>query len=1099
MPDQPLISRHKARATLGSVPSEILQQIFYFSTTPTFFQLIHVNLRFFSLASQSREVILYHLRHVPGLKLGLENRSIPTSELFLIFRQRATSHLYGVNFTADCRSWDLPKHTLGTIDARASCLGVESEWGNNVCLVVKNSLRIRLNWHNELPGESIESPYADGSAKIIQAVQKSHYISVLYAWTPPKEDPANDTSHPEPTTVKASVKETLDSHTAKHRCTRSDRTASLRERNQSKASSSSSRAHYHLLHYDMFRSDRPVFFPIPTHKSINDNVLVPVHLAVNNRLQCAILWDLPDTLTPTSDATVCFYTADHLPRYEPGEYSVWVLYPYDRPSPIYPSRSGERVDLARETADDDTDSGGITYTVTSVREKFNRSSRHDSGQDLRLLHFPLRPRAIAFFKDGRRLSLYAPGSTVPFTTLLANEPVRTRVFSPIVSPVSYPPPGDAFKMLRRRVRRATHTAIDGNHFSLGLPFFSTHETTTFPPPTTADSDLVAPPDVECVSHILCVGTAKLPTVHIHRCGGLVTETGPQVLTIVQIRERVLYDLCSHSRFNDDLPALPRPPRQSRRRRHSNVVHVQPHDNPHPDVIMASDGNGVEEDHDDDDDDDNDNNDDTDNNSEADADEPGLDTDADDTDADTLHGTDLRVAARLWGWAPQRTTLTGLDTINISPRGERIAVAQWDRVLVYALDPRALCEEAWDEDSDSDDAVSTGTSSSESSSESEHEDTDSNVLNTGENVAVGDHNPNPQSDDNNHDDEPAEPPPATEEPIPASSAPTIPPKAPGSVASSTSTSLSLADLLSFYPHVKSRWPLERTIELRPLVLKMDGGAVVRKMCWSLGKPHRVDEEAASDVGDVYTTGQDAQGLANEMGGVEKEKEKGKENDNENVAMNNTASLTPQQEIAEGERSDNSGTSVAIGSFRPHDRPQPSGLPQYHDQSSPISDLQTPTCSEHTSTQIQEAMIAVSHEIPPAPFSQSKLIGQIKHIARPPDYPSITSTIVLEPPEPKAADSAEVDQAKGKEIEVTEASAGGRRDEPPQKTDQERGVSTAPELSHSGESEPRRRRSQRRRVAENELIVLTDRGLQVWDLSVWGRGRRVYCELPDDILH
>ncbi|EXJ68149.1 uncharacterized protein A1O5_08764 [Cladophialophora psammophila CBS 110553] len=1099
MSDRSLASRAHSAATLGSIPSEVLQQIFYFSTSPSFFQLIQVNRKFFSLASQSREVILHHLRHVPGIKLGLEDHSISTSDLFLIFRQRAASHLYGVNFTADCRSWGLSHRSVGSIDSRASCLGVESEWGNNVCLVLKNSLRIRLNWHNDLPGESIESPYADGRAKIVQVVQKSHYITVLYAWSPPEEDPANDTSHPEPTMVRASVKEVLEDSKGRHLFPRYGWPSSSKQNSQSKASSSLPRIRYHILHYDMFRSDRPIFFPIPTHKSIHNNLLVPVHLAVHNRLQCAILWDLPDAMTPTMDTTVCLYTTDHLPRYEQGEYSVWVLYPFDRPTPIYRSGSGDRFDLARENSNDDIDGTGTTYTVTCVREKFNRSG-YDVGQDLRLLNFPLRPRSVAFFKDGRRLSLYAPGSTVPFTTLLANETIRNRAFSPMLSPVGYPSHGDSLHMrrmedLRRRIRRTNHTSIYGNHFTLGLPFFNTHETVARPDNPELDITL---PEVECLTHMLCVGTAKIPTLRIHTAGGVVTETGPQVLTIVQIRKRVLYDLCPHIRQRDDLPTLPRPPREHRRRRHLNI-HLHPNAEAMPDVIIAPEVG--------DDDDDIGNN--IDNESEPDVDMLS-DTDVDDTDAEALEGTDLRVVARLWGWAPHCSTLTGQDTISISSRGERIAVAQWDRVLVYALNPGELCDEAWDEGNESDDAISEGDSSSESGSDSENEDDGGGSVMSGvEDVVNGAENQDPgNGNGNDNPNDGAQHPLAPSDHSPAISnpgtvpSPVEPPKPAESVASSTSTSLS--GLFCFYPHVKDSFLGGGVVELRPIVLKMDGGAVVRKMSWALGRPVRVDEDRTNDTGEMYHRGEETKGVAAEKGGTVKEKEK--EEDAGALASNNTARLTPLREDTEGGRNDNTRASADVRRSNPPDQPQASELLQSQDQSSPKSDLQTETLSKNTYIKVQEEGSGfLPSEIPPSPFSDARLTGQIKHIAHPPDHHSSPSKVFLgPPPELRPPSPADVDLIKGKEAESMEASAGEvRKRSQDMTTDHEQAGPSAAELSESvaSESTPpyKRKREPRKRVAENELIVLTDRGLQIWDLSVWGKGRRLRCELPgDDIL-
>ncbi|KAK5089366.1 hypothetical protein LTR70_007086 [Exophiala xenobiotica] len=51
-----------------------------------------------------------------------------------------------------------------------------------------------------------------------------------------------------------------------------------------------------------------------------------------------------------------------------------------------------------------------------------------------------------------------------------------------------------------------------------------------------------------------------------------------------------------------------------------------------------------------------------------------------------------VVARLWGFEEMHTNLTGKETISISAEGTRIAIAMWDRVYVYPLNPRVLCEE-----------------------------------------------------------------------------------------------------------------------------------------------------------------------------------------------------------------------------------------------------------------------------------------------------------------------------------------------------------------------------------------------------------------------
>ena len=51
-----------------------------------------------------------------------------------------------------------------------------------------------------------------------------------------------------------------------------------------------------------------------------------------------------------------------------------------------------------------------------------------------------------------------------------------------------------------------------------------------------------------------------------------------------------------------------------------------------------------------------------------------------------------VVARLWGWEEMHSTLATKDVISISPGGTRIAIAMWDKIYVYPLNPRILCQE-----------------------------------------------------------------------------------------------------------------------------------------------------------------------------------------------------------------------------------------------------------------------------------------------------------------------------------------------------------------------------------------------------------------------
>ena len=101
------------------LPSELLQMILLYSSTPSFVQLIRTCHTIFDLGAKSRDVILHHLRTV---SLGSNTSSIDTistHNLFLIFRRRAAASLQGVNITAD----RLDLYFSGaSVDVSASCI-----------------------------------------------------------------------------------------------------------------------------------------------------------------------------------------------------------------------------------------------------------------------------------------------------------------------------------------------------------------------------------------------------------------------------------------------------------------------------------------------------------------------------------------------------------------------------------------------------------------------------------------------------------------------------------------------------------------------------------------------------------------------------------------------------------------------------------------------------------------------------------------------------------------------------------------------------------------------------------------------------------------
>lgn len=60
-----------------------------------------------------------------------------------------------------------------------------------------------------------------------------------------------------------------------------------------------------------------------------------------------------------------------------------------------------------------------------------------------------------------------------------------------------------------------------------------------------------------------------------------------------------------------------------------------------------------------------------------------------------------IAARLWGWEETPSNFSGKNTVAVSPGGTRIAIAMWNKVLVYPLNPKILCDEVVVDSSDED--------------------------------------------------------------------------------------------------------------------------------------------------------------------------------------------------------------------------------------------------------------------------------------------------------------------------------------------------------------------------------------------------------------
>lgn len=58
-----------------------------------------------------------------------------------------------------------------------------------------------------------------------------------------------------------------------------------------------------------------------------------------------------------------------------------------------------------------------------------------------------------------------------------------------------------------------------------------------------------------------------------------------------------------------------------------------------------------------------------------------------------------IVARLWGWEETHSNFSGKDIVAVSPGGTRIAIAMWNKILVYPLNPKVLCDEVVVDSSD----------------------------------------------------------------------------------------------------------------------------------------------------------------------------------------------------------------------------------------------------------------------------------------------------------------------------------------------------------------------------------------------------------------
>ena len=321
----------------------------------------------FHAASESREAVLLHLSLIPGIKVGLQDHSIPTSELFKIFRRRASLNFVGGEQSADCTKFRMQDHT---VIAGTSCLTKMVKHFDLSLTLKETGQVLHYQTEDDNVGTYLKWPYRTGRARVLQVVHHLHFVSVLYVWAPGYlcevcEEILDQNSVGIPILRDSGIPKPLG-------CECKPREKELE---------------YHLVHHSFYNKLDMEFYRITPPKEIDQgkDCLFPRHLAIHSRLKCAIIWDKlsssSDHKPRTSSATIMLYAAERCPGLgEVGTYSANQIWPIEKPS----------------------------------NPAINTSEEEEKVRDY-LQSFV--PRAAAFCFDGRRLKLYAPGMLNPYAVL----------------------------------------------------------------------------------------------------------------------------------------------------------------------------------------------------------------------------------------------------------------------------------------------------------------------------------------------------------------------------------------------------------------------------------------------------------------------------------------------------------------------------------------------------------------------------------------------------------------------------------------------------------------------------------------------------------
>ncbi|OGM40395.1 hypothetical protein ABOM_010806 [Aspergillus bombycis] len=178
---------------LLQLPTELIQLVLQYSTTPAFLQAAFACRTLYAIASNCREILFHHLCQTPGLNEDL----LPTesTQLFRVLQRRASQQLYGAQFTAGCTHFHFGSLVL---DVKASSLAPSEH--QTFALVYKGHEDIRLfrTENGQLQLKACLKPHRlqPGIVEVLKtAFDADDGLYVLQRFTPTVEE-STDSEHP---------------------------------------------------------------------------------------------------------------------------------------------------------------------------------------------------------------------------------------------------------------------------------------------------------------------------------------------------------------------------------------------------------------------------------------------------------------------------------------------------------------------------------------------------------------------------------------------------------------------------------------------------------------------------------------------------------------------------------------------------------------------------------------------------------------------------------------------------------------------------------------------------------------------------------------